>query len=441
MRGNNAATDVRKNAIVRWVIWLLLAACTGCGSRAEAASKATPAPPQVQTVAAREGTLAPSVQIAGVVAPYRQVAVSANLSEPLSEVDVVEGQEVHAGQVLARQLVDDLEAQLVSAERVVSEDAARYAQTQYQTAATTAQNSTAVTSAEDSLRQAQVNLAGAQTDLRRYQMLSAGGYIPAQTLDQQRVVVASDLQAVQAARAALQSAEVNNAANGNGQNAGAQLQEIAAAREAVDAAQASVNQLRAEIARAVIVAPVDGIVDSVNANPGEYPSGRQLFTIEQNDRVYAVLPASTAQVISVRRGAAASVEINTSYSANPRWHKDRGVVDAVLDQVQPGTTNFTVKVLVNNADQHLHAGMPVNGFVDLPTVRGIIIPDTAFIDDTRTTVYTVDAGVVHQKSVDETADDGARAVVTGIQAGELVIQNVTTITVGNGDRVRTTTTK
>jgi HlyD family secretion protein len=291
---------------------LLLSLCTGCGNKAEAAAKATPPPPQVQTVAAREGNLSPSVQIAGVIAPYRQVAVTANLSEPLADVDVVEGQEVHAGQVLARQLTDDLEAQLASSERVVSEDAARYAQTQYQTTATTAQNNTGVTSAQDALREAQVNLAGAQTDLRRYQQLAAGGYIPEQTLDQQRVVVASDLQAVQAARANLQAAVVNDSANGNGQNAGAQLQEIEAARQAVDAAQATVNQLKAEIARAVIVAPVDGIVDSVNANPGEYPSGRQLFTIEQNSRVYAVLPASTAQVLSVRRGAAASVEVNTS---------------------------------------------------------------------------------------------------------------------------------
>ncbi len=415
---------------------MLLSLCTGCGNKAEAAAKATPPPPQVQTVAAREGNLSPSVQIAGVIAPYRQVAVTANLSEPLADVDVVEGQEVHAGQVLARQLTDDLEAQLASSERVVSEDAARYAQTQYQTTATTAQNNTGVTSAQDALREAQVNLAGAQTDLRRYQQLAAGGYIPEQTLDQQRVVVASDLQAVQAARANLQAAVVNDSANGNGQNAGAQLQEIEAARQAVDAAQATVNQLKAEIARAVIVAPVDGIVDSVNANPGEYPSGRQLFTIEQNSRVYAVLPASTAQVLSVRRGAAASVEVNTSYSANPRWHKDRGVVDAVLDQVQPGTTNFTVKVLVDNADQHLHAGMPVNGYVDLPTVRGLLIPDTAFIDDTRTTVYTVDGGVVHQKAGDEVADDGAQAVVTGLAAGELVIKNVNAVTVGNGDRAQ-----
>ena len=425
-------------AILLLGVFLLVASATGCAGKADAAAKATPPPPLVQTVAARSGTVAPSVQIAGVIAPYRQVAVTADLSEPISEVDVVEGQEVRRGQVLARLLTDDLEAQLASSERVVSEDQARYAQTVYQTSATTAQNASSVVSARDALHQAQVNLAGALTDLHRYEVLDAQGYLPAQTLDQQRVTVATDQQAVNAARSTLASAIANNSANGNGVTSGAQQQSLEAARAAVDAAQASVDQLKLEIARAVIVAPVDGIIDSVNANPGEYPSGRQLFALEQNAQVYAVLPASTAEVLNVRRGAGASVEVNTSYSANPQWHKDHGVVDAVLDQVQPGTTNFTVKVLVDNADRHLHAGMPVNGFVDLPPLHGIIVPVTAFIDDTRSTLYTVDGGVVHQKAVAEVGDDGANAVVTGVSPGELVVKNVTAETVGNGDRVRPT---
>ena len=418
--------------MLRLTAVLLLLACSACSKK----PPPPPPPPEVKTLAAREGTIAPSIEIAGVVAPYRQVAVTADLSEPISEVDVVEGQQVRAGQVLARLLVDDLEAQLASSERVVSEDASRYAQAAYETTATTAQNSMSVVAAQDAVREAQVNLAGAQTDLRRYEQLVVNGYIPVQTVDQQRVVVATDRQALDAARALLASAITNNAVSGNGSNAGAQQQNLEAARAALDAAQETVNQLKRELARAVIVAPVAGIVDSVNANPGEYPSGRQLFTIEQNAQVYAILPASTAQVVSVKRGAGASIEVNTSYNANPTTHKDHGIVDAVLDQVQPGTTNFTVKVLVDNRDGHLHAGMPVNGFVDMPVVRGVIIPDAAFIDDTHTTVYTVDGGVVHLKTVSQVADDGAHAVVNGIASGENVISDVNTITVGNGDRVR-----
>jgi RND family efflux transporter MFP subunit len=413
---------------------VLSASFSGCAGKADAA-KPTPPPTPVQAVTARQGSISPSVELAGVIAPYRQVAVTANLSEPLSEVDVVEGQRVGAGQVLARQLTDDLQAQLASSERVVSEDAARLSQTLYTTVATTAQNSTTVTAAAEALHEAQTNLAGAETDLKRYESLASQGYLPAQTLDQQRVVVATDVQAVAAATATLTAARANNTANGNGQTAGAQQQDIEAARAAVDAAQASVAQLKLEIGRAVIVAPVAGVVDSVNANPGEYPSGRQLFTIEQNSDVYAVLPASSAQVLDVQPGAAASIQINTSYSANPQWHKVPGVVEAVLDQVQPGTTNFTIKVLVHNRDGHLRAGMPVSAFVDQPAVRGIVIPVTAFVDDTLSTVYTVEDGIVHLQPVTVVAQDGANAVVTGIAAGTTVIKAVNATTVGNGDRV------
>lgn len=427
---------MKRQTFACFLALFITAACSGCAGKA-AAVKPTPPPTPVESVTARQGAIAPSVEVAGVIAPYRQVAVTANLSEPLSEVDVVEGQRVRAGAVLARQLTDDLQAQLVSSERVVAEDEARLQQTLYTTVATTAQNATSVAAAAQSLHEAQTNLSGAETDLKRYQSLASQGYLPAQTLDQQRVVVLTDQQAVAAAQATLASARANDSANGNGQNSGAQQQDIEAARAAVDAAQASVAQLKAEIARSVIVAPVAGVVDSVNANPGEYPSGRQLFTIEQNTDVYAILPASSAQVLNIQVGAGASVEINTSYSANPQWHKDRGTVEAVLDQVQPGTTNFTIKVLVHNADGHLRAGMPVNAFVDQPVVHGIVIPMTAFIDDTHSTVYTISSsdGVVHQQAVSEVTDDGTNAVVTGIPAGTLLVKNVNNTTVGNGDRV------
>ncbi len=362
--------------------------------------------------------------------PFRQVGVAANLSEPIDQVLVQEGDRVRAGQVLARLLVDDLEAQLASSERVVSENVARYQQSAYQTGAISAQDQAAINSAQASLHQAQVDLAGAQTDLRRYQSLYSQGYIPQQTVDQQRTTVASDAAAVNAARAAVNQAIANAQANGTGASAGAQQANLAAARAAADAAQASVEQLKRQIARATIASPVDGIVDAVNANPGEYPSGRQLFTIEAIDRVYANLSASSAQVLQIRQGAPATV------SSGNGVRTDRGTVAAVLDQVQPGTTNFTVKVLVQNRDDHLHAGMPVTGVVDEPAVHGIVVPVTAFVDDTRTSVYLVSNGVVRTQTVREVADDGRNAAISGVPAGASVVADAAGSSVGNGDRVR-----
>ena len=414
---------------LRWFMLLFVAACAGCG-KASADAKPSPSPPSIATTVAQRGVIHPTLQIAGVITPYRQVGIAANLSEPITDVMVQEGQRVRAGQVLARLLTDDLEASLASAERVVAEDVARYSQTSYQTNAVSAQDAAAVRSAQAALHQAEVNLTGATTDLRRYESLFSQGYLPEQTVEQQRTTVSSDAAAVQSARAALNQAIANAQANGSGSNAGEQQQELLAARAAADAAEADAEQLRRQIARATIVAPVDGVIDSVNANPGEYPSGRQLFTEEQIDRVYAVLPASTAQALDIRPGATAIVT-----TAGRR--RDRGTVAAVLDQVQPGTTNFTVKVLVANADYHLRAGMPVTGSVDEEPVSGVMIPVTAFIDDSRSGVYVVSNGIARTHTVSEVKDDGRNAIVTGLEPNAVVVANVAAANVGNGDRVAT----
>jgi multidrug efflux pump subunit AcrA (membrane-fusion protein) len=405
------------------------AACSGSGN-ADTKPSATPAP-HVDTTKAASGVLHATLSIAGVVEPYRQVGIAADLTEPIADVDVQEGDHVRAGQVLAHLQTDDLQAQLVSAQRVVVEDAARYAQSAYSTNAVNQQDLSAVSSAQATLHQARVSLDGATTDLKRYESLETQGYLAPQTVDQQRTTVASDTAAVNAAQASLNQAIENARANGTGTNAGEQQSELQEARAAADAEQASVEQLRRQIARAVIVSPVDGIVDAVNANPGEYPTERQLFTIEQLSSVFALLPSSTAQVVQVRSGASVAI----SLAGVPQTMT--GKVAAVLDALQPGTTNFTVKVLVPNPNGILRSGMPVTGVVALPPVSGIEIPMTAFVDDTHTSVYAIENNVARSHAVHDVKDDGTHAIVTGLTAGTEIVSDVDSSNVGNGDRVST----
>lgn len=413
---------------------LLVLLCAGCSSTSSAGARPSPsAGPTVATTTVATGEIHPTLQIAGIVTPYRQVGIAADLSEPIRDVDVQEGDRVRAGQALAHLITDDLEAQLAAGQRTVAGDAARYAQVAYQANATNAQDASAIRSAQAALHQARVGLDGALTDLKRYEALEAQGYLAPSTVDQQRTSVAGDVAAVNAAQSSLNQAEANAGANGSGNDAGVQQAELQSARASADAAQATVEQLRRQIARAAIVSPIDGVVDAVNANPGEYPSGRQLFTIEQISSVYAVLPTSSAQVVQIHTGAPVSL------TASGTTRTDRGKVVAVLDQLLPGTTNFTVRVLVPNADSHLHPGMPITGTVALPPVRGIEIPVTAFVDDTNSSVYAIDRSVVTTTPVSDVKDDGMHAIVTGLTAGTKIVTDVNSATVGNGDRVNGST--
>jgi multidrug efflux pump subunit AcrA (membrane-fusion protein) len=405
----------------------LTVVCAGCSS---GKPKAAPSPaPYVKTALVERGTIHPTLIVAGVVAPLRQVGVTADLTEPIADVYVQEGDRVHAGQPLARLVTDDLEASLASAERTTAENEQRYAQAAYTVNATNASDVSAIRSARAAVHQAQVSLAGALTDLKRYETLEAQGYLAPQSVDQQRTTVASDQASVNSAQATLNQAVASQQANGLGNTAGAQQSSLQSDRAAADASAATVEQLRRQLARAAIVSPVDGIVDAVNANPGEYPTERQLFTIEQISSVFAILPTSTTQIVQVPTGAKTSVEVTGAS------RKLSGKVAAVLDEVEPGTTNFTVKVLVPNSDSYLRAGMPVTGDIDLTPVSGLEVPVTAYVDDTRTTVYTVENGIIKTTNVREIQDDGKDAIVTGLSAGQRIVLDVGSATVGNGDKI------
>lgn len=384
--------------------------------------------PRVATVLAAIRPIQPSIDVAGLIVPYQMVGVSSALAEPIVRVAVREGDTVQAGEILARLETDDMDASLAAAQRVVGQNAARTAQTIYGARASLVQSSTDVHSANAVLRQALVNLASARNDLRRDETLTAQGYLAQQITDQQRTVVVSDTAAVASARASLVAAQANAVANGNAAG-GVQAAQIAGAQAAEASAVQSARQIERQIARATIVAPVDGVVVSVNANPGEYPSGRQLFTIERNDIVYAVLSATDADAFSIGGGAPASV---TPHGSSTALH---GKVTAVLDQVAPGSTNFIIKVLLENPQRRLHAGMPVRAKVFAPPVSGVTVPLTAFVDDEHNRVWTVENGRVRGRAVAVRSEDGTRAVVSGLASGSRVIERAQESPVADGDRV------
>ena len=101
-----------------------------------------------------------------------------------------------------------------------------------------------------------------------------------------------------------------------------------------------------------------------------------------------------------------------------------GRIDAVLGQVQPGSTNFTVQALIANPGFRLKSGMAVTGTIDLPAVRGVGVPATAFLDDSHSSIMIVGAdGAAKVQKVAELGSDGKTSVVSGIAPGTKVIAN------------------
>lgn len=394
---------------------VLAAGLSACSKAAPENPK--PAAAQVPVAVAATGNVSPSSVLGGIIVPYQNVQVQSNLAEPADEVLVNEGDHVRAGQVLARLDTRDLQANLRSDLGTAASNAAKATQTYDQADLTIVQNSNTVNSAKSSVRSAQATLATARLNLARDAQLLKSGYISQQTYDAQNVVVRTDISNLRNAQVTLANDRKQVQTNGS-TTSGLQGAAVAAARADQETALGQADSVRASIAKATIVSPIDGIVVNRNFNPGEYPGSRQIFTLQQTDNVYAVLNGSGAQVIGVQTGSLTEVA-----STDHTNVKAAGRVIGVLDQITPGSTNFVVKVLLPNPHGAFHSGMVVSGLVKRPSTTGIRIPITAFLDTTNSTVQLVRNGVVKTTNVTLIASDGKNAVVAGLHDGDKVIAN------------------
>jgi HlyD family secretion protein len=386
-------------------------------------------------VAAKVATVRATSTISGVIAPLQNVAITSQLVEAADSVPVNEGDRVHAGQVIAVLDTADLRAQLAQAQatvvtdqRTAESDDAKVTQSRYTQRLNIDQGGDQVQTARAALAQANQTLTNDELNLTRDQQLLTSGYVAQQAVDLQATTVANDRSAVRTAQASLQSAQTNQSVNGTtsvGLTAATVASAAADARAAhavVQQALAAVQQLQTQISKATVVSPIDGVVVNRNLNPGEYPGSRTIFTLQQLNNVYAELNASSVDTFAIPVGAPVTLSVagtsSTSYT---------GKVVAVLGQVTPGSTNFTVKVLVSNPDEKLQSGIPVTAVTSLPPVTGVGIPTTAFLDETHTTVIIADDELVDTVAktvhVHEIGANATTSIVTGIKAGQSVVSN------------------
>jgi HlyD family secretion protein len=416
---------------------ILLAAllATGCAQSGGRRARPAASPNPVPTSAARETTVRGTSTISGVIAPFENVAITSSLSEPTDKVNVLQGDSVRAGEVLAVLDTADLQAQLDQAQGVVDTDVrtaqsneAKVSQTRYTATLNIGTGNDQVKASRAALAQARQNLINDRANLVRERQLVSNGYVAQQAVDQQLTTVINDQAAIRTAQANLQTSLTNQQVNGSPANGlqaatvASAVADAAASRAAIEQARAQVAQYRTQIEKATIVSPVDGVVTNRNLNAGEYPGSRTIFTIQEIDKVYADLNASSSDTFSIPVGA--DVDLSVAGAGGREY---TGKVVAVLGQVTPGSTNFTVQVLLPNPDRKLQAGLPVSATIDLPAVRGIGIPTTAFLDDTHSSVMIADDQLVDVVAktvkVRELGGDGTTSIVSGLKPGQAVISN------------------
>lgn len=218
-----------------------------------------------------------------------------------------------------------------------------------------------------------------------------------------------------AAEGQLRSAE---AALGSARSRLAALGQSDADVAALEKAPAS----RAVPARAVVYAPVDGVVTRRTLGPGQSISagGDALFSVSDLSSVWLVAQVPETSAGKVKLGATVSVT-TPAYPGRVFTAK----VSYVAPALDPDTHRLPVRAVIANADGALKPEMFAQFRIDSGVIgRSPAAPETAVIRDGDTArVWTLDPdGTLRIRPVvTGVTEDGMVQVVQGLKAGDRVV--------------------
>jgi HlyD family secretion protein len=359
-------------------VWKILAvAAVGAVALAGCAPRSAPRI-TVKTAAAREGTIARTIEFTGVLAPNRTVNIYAKLAGQATTVGTDVGVPVKEGELLVQIDTKELNAQLAVAEAAaagVSDQAAQV---------------------KTSLETARLNREMAQR-----------AYDRTKTLLDTKVVTQSQLDDAQTkldlAKAALDTTT-------------RQYQTVSGSGLAQ--AQAQVNLIKVQISNSTITSPVSGIVTNRNVNPGEITSlNTPLFTIAEVATLKLQGNVSQDDVVRLAVGNTVKVVVD---ALSTRSYQGR------IEQVGPiaaATGQYFPVVVSLRNDGRLLAGMTAKASLTWTGTPGVVVPLTAVTDprDSEASLFVISDGTAHRKDVAlGPRNDTDVQVLSGLAVGERV---------------------
>lgn len=302
----------------------------GCGGEKKAESESA-AVPFVEAVQAGEGALPLEERVSGIVKAENQVAIRPELTGPIVEVLVRNGDSVRRGQPLVRQDASNFASQVREAEA-----AARVAE---------------AAAAEESARVREL-----EARVARFRSLAGESLVSPQ-----------DIETLEA------------------QLAGARAS-AAQAVARVEQAEASLADARRDLGRTTIRAPIDGTVGRRDAETGMIAGPSDvLFVIGNLDMLIIEVPLTEEMLRSVKEGQ--PVRVSSSLL-------EGGSMSATLSRISPflraESMTTTGEIDVRNPEGRLQPGM----FVEVDLLYGesgnaTLVPTSALWEDPRTRQMTV----------------------------------------------------
>ena len=421
----------------------------------------TTATAEVETGVAQTDTLSVKLIVSGEVASGLSVDVFAGTQGIVESVEIEDGDEVAAGDVLATLETDALKAQVDQARAAVAQANAGLAQARAGLAQANGQKGavaagikaaeTALSAAKNGLDSA-VKLRDAAKDARalaKAALDAANPMDPVAYAAAQQAYAEADM-AYQQARGGVDAARVQvaQAESGLAQAKSASVNEgIKAARDGVSAAEASVAAAKAglslaeqSLADAEIVAPISGKVEiaptaadaAAAASGGTVQSslaagsvitpGAPVFTVVDPAAMTFELKVDESEVGKLQLGQVATITLNAFPGAEFAAEVTR--IGNRAGSTLTGGTVFPVELSITGDTTELKAGMKGDATITISEeTSALTIPIQAlFSEGAEDFVYVVDAEGVLSKTTVEigTLTDAAAEVLSGLSGGETV---------------------
>jgi len=367
------------------------------------------------TVPVQVVDLTQRLRVSGQVQPLRQVNVSPRESGRLAELLVDQGDEVVAGQLLARMDYGDLASGIRQAQARIQELQARLAEQQ---AGERPQVIAAAQARVDAAR-SQVDLA--QRELERIQALVQAGVVARSELDQRSARLEQAQADLRAAQQELERLQLGSRPE--------TLQQIQAQ---IAQAQAELAQRQSRLADTEVRAPFSGVVVQRFAEVGSFvapttaasdataASSSSILALAQGIEVRAEVPE--AQIAQVRVGQ--PVEIRSLA------YPDR-LVQGRVKRIAPATvvvrevTVFRVFVEPEPGADFLRTGMTVSvDFIGDPQPQALTVPSVAILrEESQEGVLLLDPQTrqpVYRRVETGITQGGVTQILSGLQAGDRV---------------------
>jgi len=285
-----------------------------------------------------------------------RVELTAEFSEIIVALLVVEGQQVSQGASIIQQDSARADARVREAEALLTKNQARLAEL------IRGPRKEQIIAAQASVDGAVQELDFRQTELRRIREL----------LDRKLSSPGEHDRAKAALDGAESSLDINRAKLAE-LLTGTTVEELDQARAAVKQGQAQLDRLQIDRDRLLTTAPADGVIDSLLFEPGERPApGQPMAILLSGEQPYARVYVPEALRVAIRPGTTARIYVDgitEPFDGQVRWVASEASFTPyfALTEHDRGRLAYLAKVDIEVAGRRLPEGVPVEVELLIPT--------------------------------------------------------------------------